>query len=207
MACMAFGPAAIAWLRRTRGKINYIFMIFTIIYAILMIAFLLYISIGLHDPDPLTTCFLNYVSPIYGTTATIIINSLVIGICVGVIILSCILHHCISRRHQGHDGHLGQQGFTTRREWCFAAVVFVLELLLAVLVNKTVMAYSSSVTGDVRGMEEDWSFAQIIPFMMLIGPIMEMLRAIFDRERFKLKTEERQEMRQNSFNSQEETQA
>ena len=100
MACMGFGPAAIAWLRRTRGKIDYVFMIFTSIYAILMIAFLVYISIGLRNPGPLTKCFLEQVPSIYGTTATIIINSLVIGICVGIIILSCILNHCVSRKHQ-----------------------------------------------------------------------------------------------------------
>ena len=39
--------------------------------------------------------------------------------------------------------------------------------------------------------------------MMLIGPIMELLRAIFDSERFKSRTEEQREMRQNSFNFQE----
>jgi hypothetical protein len=205
MACMAFGPAAITWLRRTRGKIDYIFMIFTIIYAILMIAFLLYSSLGLLDPDPQTKCFLDQVPSIYGITATIIINSVVIGICVGVIIVSCILHHCVSRSRQRNEGGLSQQGFTTRREWCFAAVVFVLEILLAVLVNKTVMEYSHNVSMGVRGAEEYWSFAQIIPFMMLIGPIMELLRAIFDSERFKLRTEEQWEMRQNSFNVQKET--
>jgi hypothetical protein len=206
MACMAFGPTAIAWLRRTRGKpIDYIFMIFTIIYTILMIAFLLYSSLGLLNPDPLTKCFLDKVPSIYGTTATIIINSLVIGICVCVIIVSCILHHCVSRKRQENEESLCQRGFTTRREWCFAVVVFVLEVFLAVLVNKTVMEYSHSVPMGVQGVEEDWTFAQIIPFMMLIGPIMELLRAIFDPERFKLRTEEQREMRQNSFNVQEET--
>lgn len=205
MACMGFGPAAIALLRRKCGKNNYIFIIFTVIYAILMVAFLLYISLGLLNPDPLTKCFLDRVSSIYGTTATIIINSLVIGVCVGIIILSCILHHCVSRKRQGNGGGLCKLGFTTRREWCFAAIVFILELGLAVLVNKTVIEYSRIVPTWIRGAEEEWSFAQIIPFMMLIGPIMELLRAILGSERFKSRTGEQREMRQNSFISQEGT--
>ena len=53
MAAMAFGPAAMVWLRRTRGRIDYTFTDFTVLYAIIMVVYMFYTSSNSFTPDPL----------------------------------------------------------------------------------------------------------------------------------------------------------
>src|SRR5436190_20734269 len=75
-------------------------------------------------------------------------------------------------------------------------VVFASETVLAASVEKTLMKYSQFVSEDSRAASQAWQFGQIIPFMMLIQPIMEAIRALLPK--IELKRNERKAEKQNS---------
>ena len=56
-------------------------------------------------------------------------------------------------------------------------VVLGSETVLAGSVEKTLMEYSQFVSPDSRDALQAWQFGQIIPFFMLLQPLLEALRA------------------------------
>ena len=65
------------------------------------------------------------------------------------------------------------------------AFVFAGTTALAVSVEKTLLEYGSFVSDSSRAAASAWQFGQIIPFMMLIQPIMETIRAFLPKIEFK----------------------
>jgi len=66
-------------------------------------------------------------------------------------------------------------------------IVLGAETVLAASVEKTLMEYGQFVPPDSRAASEAWQFGQIIPFFMLLQPILEALRAILPKIVFKHK--------------------
>ena len=73
-------------------------------------------------------------------------------------------------------------------------VVFAGECVLAASVEKTIMEYGQFVSDESRAASKAWQFCQIIPFMMLLQPLLESLRALLPK--IILKKEERKAARE-----------
>jgi hypothetical protein len=183
LAGMAFGPAAITWLRRSSHKTDYIFLWFTCLYAAFMGAFLFFTIGNVLGDGPVTHCFLDDVPSFYGRSMQKTINAIVVAVSIAVIVLSGITNKLYQKNHPG-----GEVSFFTRRptlriywEWAVVVIVFAVETMLAVLVDKTIITYGQFVTDDQRAEANAWGFGQIISFMLLIGPLMDALKAILAR--------------------------
>jgi hypothetical protein len=66
-------------------------------------------------------------------------------------------------------------------------VVLGAETVLAASVEKTIMEYSQFATPDSRTALQAWQFGQIIPFFLLLQPVLEGLRAVLPKIVFKHK--------------------
>jgi hypothetical protein len=195
LAGMAFGPAAITWLRRSSGDTDYIFLWFTCLYAAFMGAFLFFTIGNVLGDGPVTHCFLDDVPSFYGRGMMKTINAIVVAVTVAVIVLSGISNN-------------GPNSFFAKRptlrnywQWCVVVIVFAVETLLAVLVDKTIMTYAQFVTDDQRAEADAWGFGQIISFMLLIGPLMDALKAIIARGEKKINAGENAASRVNTGNT------
>jgi hypothetical protein len=76
--------------------------------------------------------------------------------------------------------------------------VFAAETILAISVEKTITEYSQFVSADTRAASQAWQFGQIIPFMMLLQPVMEALRAVVPKVEFPLRGRRTAEPRRES---------
>lgn len=183
MAGMGFGPAALAWLKRGHeGRPDTVFFAFTILYVIVMGCYLFYV-IGQENTDgPIINCFLDQVPAVYGKHALKVINAVVLSVSIAVILFNIGLNRYINRRYYG-----GSHDYTDRPKlqrivtWAMTLFVFAATTALAVSVEKTLLEYGSFVSDASRAAASAWQFGQIIPFMMLIQPIMETIRAFLPR--------------------------
>ena len=66
-------------------------------------------------------------------------------------------------------------------------VVLGAETVLAASVEKTLMEYSQFSTPESRTALQAWQFGQIIPFFLLLQPILEAMRAVLPKIVFKHK--------------------
>jgi hypothetical protein len=186
MAGMGFGPAALAWLKRGHGRPDTVFFAFTILYTIVMACYLIY-TVGEQSSDgPVINCFLDEVPAIYGKRAMKIINSCVVATSITVIFLSMITNRYINKKYYN-----GSNDYSERppiNKWLvllMLSLVFAAETVLAASVEKTLTEYSQFVSDDTRAESQAWQFGQIIPFMMLLQPSMEALRAVLPKIQFK----------------------
>ena len=195
MAGMGFGPAALAWLKRGHGRPDTVFFAFTILYAIIMAVYLIYNSIKGSSNDPIVNCFLDRVPKIYGKRSMKIINSVVVSVSIAVILLSMFVNWFINARYYN-----GSNDYSKRpplSKWYIGTIVIVIfagESVLAASVEKTIMEYGQFVSDESRATSKAWQFGQIIPFMMLIQPLLESLRALLPK--IILKGEERKAARE-----------
>ena len=182
MAGMGFGPAVLAWLKRGHGKPDTVFFAFTILYAVLMTVYLIYNSVQGSSDGPIINCFLDQVPKIYGKRSMKIINSVVVGLSISVILLSMHINWFINARY-----HNGSNDYSNRRplsKWYTHTMVFVVfagECVLAASVEKTIMEYGQFVSNESRAAYQAWQFGQIVPFMMLLQPLMEGVRALMPK--------------------------
>lgn len=188
MAGMGFGPAALAWLKRGHGRPDTVFFTFTIIYVIIMACYLFYTVGQESSSGDIINCFLDDVPSIYGKRGIKIVNSVVVSLSIAVIFASIAANWYINNRYHG-----GSNDYSRRRPlslWVVLLMFFIVlgaETVLAASVEKTLMEYGQFVTPDSRAASEAWQFGQIIPFFMLLQPILEALRAILPKIVFKHK--------------------
>ena len=203
LAGMAFGPAAITWLRRSSGDTDYIFLWFTGLYAAFMGAFLFFTIGNVLGDGPVTHCFLDDVPSFYGRGMMKTINAIVVAVTIAVIVLSGISNKLYKNNHPNGPNSFFAKRPTLRNywQWCVVVIVFAVETLLAVLVDKTIMTYARFVTDDQRAEANAWGFGQIISFMLLIGPLMDALKAIIARGQKKIIAGENTVSRVNTGNT------
>jgi hypothetical protein len=186
MAGMGFGPAALAWLKRGHeGRPDSVFFAFTILYVIVMGCYLFYV-VGQEKMDgPIINCFLDQVPSFYGKQALKIINAVVLSVSIAIVLLSIGLNRYINRRYYGGSrDYTGRPALNKFVTWALTAFVFAGTTALAVSVEKTLLEYGSFVSDSSRAAASAWQFGQIIPFMMLLQPIMETIRAFLPRIEF-----------------------
>src|SRR5579859_1534073 len=187
MAGMGFGPAALAWLKRGHeGRPDTVFFAFTVLYVIVMGCYLFYV-VGQEKTDgPIINCFLDQVPAFYGKHALKVINAVVLSVSIAIVLFSIGMNRYINRHYYG-----GSHDYTHRPKlniiitWAMTLFVFAGTTALAVSVEKTLLEYGSFVSDASRAAAGAWQFGQIIPFMMLIQPIMETIRAFLPRIEFK----------------------
>jgi hypothetical protein len=179
MAGMGFGPAALAWLRRGHGRPDTVFFLFTILYTIVMACYLFYTIGQASSTSPIINCFLDDVPALYGKAGIKIINSVVVGVSIAVIIFSIGMSRFINRRYyNGSNNYEERPPIPKWIEFLIFSIVFGAETALAISIEKTITEYSQFVSADSRAAVGAWQFGQIIPFFLLLQPVMEGLRAL-----------------------------
>jgi uncharacterized membrane protein len=193
MAGMGTGPAALAWLN---DEPDSVFFALTILYAIVMAGYLFYtVAEQRSSSNPVINCFLDDVPGMYGKKALKIGNSIIIGVSLFLMVLVIVTRRLVNRwwaRHPEHHQH--RRAFGLYRS-LFTFVIFIAETVLAVLINLTMNEYGKFVSSDDRAAISAWQFGQIIPLIMLLGPFMDVIRALkekFLKMREKPKERERQ---------------
>jgi hypothetical protein len=183
IAAMGIGPAIIAWLRRAYGRTDMLFLLFTIAYLIAMSGFTFYTIYLEKLGNGVVKCFLGQVPHFYGEQYLKIFNLTITITCAVLVIISVITNCCqVSHRRRGTDWFYnvhGQPRLTTVWEWGLVVFVFIVEALVFVLVQETVDQYRNLLPMGAQADEEIWSFGQIVPFMMLIYPILVTFRSLF----------------------------
>ena len=158
------------------------FFTFTIMYVIVMGAYLFYL-VGQESSDgPIINCFLDEVPAIYGKRAMKIINSVVVGVSIAIIFLSAGVNWYINAKYYNGSNDYSQR--PPINKWYVAFMwlfVFAGETVLAASVEKTLMEYGQFVSDSDRAASQAWQFGQIIPFMMLLQPLLEALRAVLPK--------------------------
>jgi hypothetical protein len=188
MAGMGFGPAALAWLKRGHGRPDTVFFTFTILYVIIMACYLFYTVGQQSSSGAIINCFLDDVPSLYGKHGIKIVNSIVVSVSIAVILASIAANWYINNRYHG-----GSNDYSRRKPlsvWVVLLMFLVVlgaETVLAASVEKTLMEYSQFVSPDSRNALQAWQFGQIIPFFMLLQPILEALRALVPKVVFKHK--------------------
>jgi hypothetical protein len=192
MAGMGAGPAALAWLN---DKPDFVFFGLTILYSIIMLGYLFYTVREQNGSSPLVNCFLDQVPSMYGKTAMKIANGTITGIALGLILIAILVRYYFNRwKHRPRERQ--RHVFIIRTyKWVFVVIVFVAETVLAVVVQYTLSAYSNLVSDSDREVLGSWDFGQIIPLVMLLGPLMDVVRAVKENmeERRKRKAEGKEE--------------
>jgi len=179
MAGMGFGPAALAWLRRGHGRPDTVFFLFTIVYTIVMACYLFYTIGQESSTGPIINCFLDQVPAIYGKKGIKIINSVVVGVSIAVIVFSIAMSRFINRRYyNGLNNYEERPPIPKWVELFMLVTVLGAETALAISIEKTITEYSQFVSADSRAAVSAWQFGQIIPFFLLLQPVMEGLRAM-----------------------------
>lgn len=209
MAGMGFGPAALAWLKRGHeGRPDTVFFAFTILYVIVMGCYLFYV-VGQEKTDgQIINCFLDQVPAFYGKHALKVINAVVLSASIGTIFFSIGMNRYINRHYYG-----GSHDYTHRPKlskivtWAMTLFVFASTTALAVSVEKTLLEYGSFVSDASRAAAGAWQFGQIIPFMMLIQPIMETIRAFLPKIEFKRRNKKTTSSRQGTMEQEEKAEA
>jgi hypothetical protein len=188
MAAMSFGPAAIAWLRRGHGRTDKIFFVFTLIYAAALFSFTLYADsqlahFGPHEPAsnlPLE-CFLDSddIPPLYKEHAMRVLNVTFVSLSVGIIVISGLSNLFYKKYRPGgvHSFFATRPKLDSFWEIFVIVIVVVVEVLLFVLAWETTAHYRRIVPQAQQAAEGAWGFGQLIPFMMLLYPILLGLRA------------------------------
>jgi hypothetical protein len=188
MAAMGFGPAAIAWLRRAHGRTDKVFFIFTVSYAAIMFGFSLYANARLtNDPFPSSLpldCFLDVetIPDFYKKGAMHALNIVSVSITVGVIVVSAASN--LFYRKYRPTGYMNwfasRPAINSIWERCVVFFVLLIEVLLFIMVWETASHYRDVVPEAQQQAEGVWSFGQIIPFMMLLFPILLGFRAAIE---------------------------
>jgi len=179
MAGMGTGPAALAWLN---DEPDSVFFGLTVLYTIVMAGYLFY-TIGEQkdSSSPVINCFLDEVPRMYGKTALIIANSVIIGVSLSLMALAITTRTIVNNyRKRNDEPHRDRH----RIRWIrtlFAIVIFLAETVLAVLINLTLNEYGKFVSSDDRAAVQAWQFGQIVPLMMLLAPFMDVIRALKER--------------------------
>jgi hypothetical protein len=188
MAGMGFGPAALAWLKRGHGRPDTVFFTFTILYVIIMASYLFY-TVGQGSSNgPIINCFLDDVPSLYGKHGIRIVNSIVVSVSIPVILASIGANWYINNRyHNGSNNYSRRRPLNTWVVLLMFLVVLGAETVLAASVEKTIMEYSQFATPDSRTALQAWQFGQIIPFFLLLQPVLEALRAMLPKIVFKHK--------------------
>lgn len=172
MSGLGLGPAAVAWVRWGGREVEGMFSIFSILYVLAMVAYGGWIlHIGFKPPEgELYYCYQDQVTKFYGGTSLRSIDIAVVVVCASIIALSALGHYCVGPRTR-----------TSVFRWSFAGITFIvvlaLEIALAALVYETSKAYGKLVPENLRVALEAWTFGQIVPFTILIYPVMELLRS------------------------------
>jgi len=187
MAGMGFGPAAIAWLRRGKGQPDMVFLMFTVLYAIIMACFLFYTVSQLAGDGPVINCYLDEVPALYGKTSLKIVDGIIVGVSVLIIILSVLMSRWINKRYYSRPGRQNDESErppSVATVWFEVLLIFVIlavETCLGVLIQYTITEYSKFVNPNDLEVVGEWDFGQIVPLVMLIAPVMELIRALMPR--------------------------
>jgi hypothetical protein len=173
MSGLGFGPAAVAWVRWGGREVEGMFSLFSILYVLAMVAYggwILHIGFKPRPEGELYYCYQVQVTKFYGGTSLRTIDIAVVVVCASIIALSALGHYCVGPRTR-----------TSVFRWSFAGITFIvvlaLEIALAALVYETSKAYGKLVPENLRVELEAWTFGQIVPFTILIYPVMEFLRS------------------------------
>jgi hypothetical protein len=184
MSGLRFGPAAVAWVRWGGREGESMFSIFSILYVLAMVAYGGWIlHIGFKHPEgELYYCYQDQVTKFYGGTSLRSIDIAVVVVCASIIALSALGQYWVGPRTR-----------TSVFRWSFAGITFfvvlALEAALAALVYETSKAYGKLVPEHLRVALEAWTFGQIVPFTILIYPLMEWLRSWCQSKRIALDEE------------------
>jgi len=187
MAGMGFGPAAIAWLRRGKGQPDMVFLMFTVLYAIIMACFLFYTVSQLAGDGPVINCYLDEVPALYGKTSLKIVDGIIVGVSVLIIILSVLMSRWINKRYYSRPGRQNDESErppSVATVWFEVLLIFIIlavETCLGVLIQYTITEYSKFVNPNDLEVVGEWDFGQIVPLVMLIAPVMELIRALMPR--------------------------
>jgi hypothetical protein len=184
MAAMAFGPAAIAWLRRTHGRLDMAFLIFTGGYVAAMFGFCIFIvqnlnSVGDTSNGPLECGFNDsgtlpklFQKPAMETT-----NLVAVSVAVGIIV-ACLVFNCFKQYRRRALPFLSvMSGLGSKLDYTILGVILIVEVLLFVLVWEAAARYRNLFPSNAQNMEGSWTFGQIVPFTMLVYPILQCIRA------------------------------
>ena len=182
MSGMAFGPAALVWLKRGHGRPDTVFLAFTVIYVIIMGCYLFYVVGQESTNGPVINCFLDQVSGIYGKDALKTVNAIVLSVSISIILLSVAINKFINRRYyRGSNDYSRRPPLNKFVVAIMTLVILGVTTLLSVSVEKTLTEYGQFVPADQRAEASAWGFGQIIPFMMLLQPLMEMVKTYAPR--------------------------
>jgi len=187
MAGMAFGPAALAWLKRGHeGRPDTVFFAFTLLYVVVMGCYLVYVVGQESTTGPIINCYLDQVPAFYGKHALKIINAVVLSVSIAIVLCSVGFNRYFSRQYYGGSHNYEHRPRLSRAvTWIMTLFVFMATTALAISVEKTLLEYGSFVSDSTRAAASAWQFGQIIPFMMLLQPIMETIRALLPPIQFK----------------------
>ena len=180
MAGMGAGPAALAWLN---DKPDFVFFGLTIVYAIIALGYLFYTVREQDGSNPLVNCFLDQVSSMYGKSALKIANGTITGIALVLIVIAIIARHFINvwKRRASESDRRRYRYLIRIYKWVFVIIIFAAETVLAVVIQFTLHEFNSLVSPSDQGVLAAWDFGQIIPLMMLLGPLMDVIRAVADK--------------------------
>ena len=188
LAAMSFGPAAIAWLRRAHGRTDKVFFIFTLIYAGALFGFAFYANsqLGNFGTDELASdlpleCFLDSdnIPHLYKGPTMRVLNVVLVSLSVAIIVISGFSNLFYRKYRPGgvHSFFATRPNLDSYWEKSVIAVVVLVEVLLFVLAWETTAHYRSIVPQAQQTAEGAWGFGQLIPFTMLLYPILLGLRA------------------------------
>jgi hypothetical protein len=179
MSGMGFGPAALAWLKRGHGRPDTVFFSFTVFYVIIMACYLFYVVARQNGLD----CFN---PPSFGKQYLKILNAVVLSVSIALILLSVGINRFINRRYyNGSNDYDRRPPIPRVLVLIITLLILAATTLLAISVERTITEYSQFVPADQVVEANAWGFGQIIPFMMLLQPVMETIKTYFPRIAFR----------------------
>jgi len=184
LAGMGAGPVAIVWLRRTHGQTTAGILFFTLFYSACIGAFFFFTvhnALGLTDGS-MYNCFLDEVSgSIFSEQSMKGLNGFVVGVVILVVIASAITNCAYKKNRSGRfRGVLASQPeISTKWEWFIVVSVVLFETLIAALVTVTVRRFNAF---DAQPTQVGWTFGRLVPFAMLVIPVVYLIKTIFAGE-------------------------
>ena len=184
LAGMGAGPVAIIWLRRTHGQTASAILFFTLLYSACIGAFFFFTvhnALGIQDGSRYS-CFLDEVSSsIFSEQSMKVLNGFVVGVVVLVVVASAITNCVYKKNRSGRfRGVLASQPeISTKWEWFIVVSVVLFETLIAALVTVTVRRFNDF---DTQPTQVGWTFGRLVPFAMLVLPLVYFVKTIFAGE-------------------------
>jgi hypothetical protein len=111
-----------------------------------------------------------------------IINGFLVGVTV-LVIVCCTITNCVYKKNLSgrYRGFFARQPkISTGWEYSIVFAVFILELIIAILAFETARQFGNNIAFNTSN--PAWTFGQIVPFVMIILPLMAGLKTMFGGE-------------------------